>query len=506
MNQSTRLLWRSATVAGLLVLVACGSQPQQPVQAQPAPTANYFIGTQAVYAHLDQEGGGSWVFKTVTEADTAPAKGYLVRLNDLSPAFDIRVAECEPQAYPANHKCNPSQPFREKDIGVMKKLINSGIAAGTAGKVTGVSRTYRTAFDEGAFNRAVDEALTNTGLQNQRREFLITLDRHRELLAQGRARLESDRKRTLSRYQDTSQIYLDIDARIAGLREYYSNDIDFRDIVKLAPLDVRQQGSTSLQADALLPCDARQCVQKSRTAMAELQSKLSEHSELQSSSLGVQTATYAVDCSTSTHAGYTFALKCPDRITATADAAPVPVTMTILSRDFSSLYPDFELEDDRLAIEIDGDRVRFTNKTQSYLSVRTQTVYYNTLVETHRRRIDVAPGVAIERPIDEFVTPAIRIESTLRDMTPGKAAGTTFRFGMAASYRLSAEDGEATLYDLREFNARCVIDDRIRPGSCQESVSLVETESDTDSGGESDTVDVDSFRVEDLGDLPMPRD
>ncbi|MEM7502479.1 MAG: hypothetical protein AAF417_10575 [Pseudomonadota bacterium] len=506
MNELTRHLWRGAAAAGFLVFAACGSQPQQPVQEQSAVTANYFIGTQTVYAHLNQEGGGSWVFKTVTEADAAPAKGYLVRLNDLSPAFDVRIAECEPQAYPANHKCNPSQPFREKDIGVVKKLINSGIAAGTAGKVTGVSRTYRTAFDEGAFNRAVDEALTNTGLENQRREFLITLDRHRELLAQGRARLASDRKRALSLYRDTRQVALDIDARIDGLREYYSNDVDFRDIVTLQPLDVRRESDSSLQAETLLPCDARQCAQKARTAIAELQSKLNERSEQQTSSLVAQTTNYAVNCTTSSHAGYTFALECPEQVTATSDGASLPITMTILSRDFSSLYPEFELGDERLKIETDGDRVRFINQTQNYLSVRTQTIYYNTHVETHRKRIDIAPGVAIERHIDDFVTPAIRIESTLRDMTPGKAGGTTFRFGMAASYRVAAEDGEATLYDLREFNARCVIDNRLRPGSCQESISLVDTTDEADETNDTDSVDVGSYRVEEYMDLPMPRD
>ena len=163
-----------AGACACLVVAACGSQPRQQKSASEATApANYFIGTRPIHAHLLQESGGSWVFKSVTESDTAPAKGYLVRLNDLSPAFDVRVAECEPQAYPANHKCNPAQPFRDKDMGVVKKIINGGIAAGTAGKVTGVSRTYQTAFNEAAFNQAVDEALVNTGLGNERREFFV---------------------------------------------------------------------------------------------------------------------------------------------------------------------------------------------------------------------------------------------------------------------------------------------------------------------------------------------
>ena len=46
-------------------------------------------------------------------------KGYIVRLNDLSAAFDTRVAECMPQVYPEGHRCSPTHPFRDKDSGML---------------------------------------------------------------------------------------------------------------------------------------------------------------------------------------------------------------------------------------------------------------------------------------------------------------------------------------------------------------------------------------------------
>ncbi len=502
-RQSPRVAALVAGACACLLVASCGSQPRQqkPSREATAP-ANYYIGTRPIHAHLVQESGGSWVFKTVTESDTAPAKGYLVRLNDLSPAFDVRVAECEPQAYPANHKCNPAQPFRDKDMGVVKKIINGGIAAGTAGKVTGVSRTYQTAFDEASFNQAVDEALVNTGLGNERREFLLSIDRYAQLLSEGRAQLSRSRESALSTYRDTRQVVLDIRPRIAGLTEYYSSDIDFRDLVTLKPNDVDYGQATAFEAESLLPCEARRCASKARNVIAQLRDMLSQQSQQQHASISQQTAEYALECGSTSYAGYSFALECPETIPASGAATEtVPVTMTILSRDFEVLYPTFTLADDNLSIEVEDNIVRFINQTNDYLSVTAQTVYYNSQVETQRQRIDIAPGVAVERPIDEFVTPAIRVESTFRDMTPDKARGTTFRFGFATSYRVAANRNENTLYDLREFNAGCVIENRVQPGSCVDSTSLADVE-ETEEREDA----IDQYRVEEPPQyLPMPR-
>ena len=93
------------------------------------------MGTQAIYALLVSNKDGSWVFKTISASDELPDSAYLVRLNDLTPAFDTRVAECSPQVYTDLHRCNPVNPFRNEDSGVLDKIINGSIAVGTAGKL-----------------------------------------------------------------------------------------------------------------------------------------------------------------------------------------------------------------------------------------------------------------------------------------------------------------------------------------------------------------------------------
>lgn len=471
MNEISRCL-RGFVVCGFLTpLGGCGTTTSKTVvsPSEAKPPVNFFIGKQRVYADLIQGPGGNWMLKTVSSSDNPPDKGYLVVLNDLTPSFDTRVAECEPQAYPENHKCNPAQPFRSKHVGVMSKIISGGISAGTAGKVTQVSRTYKTTFDEPAFNQAVDEALINTGLRGQRREFLGALERYDAQFEASLAELSTLDDQTRSEYNNTGELRFEIRPSISGLTRYYSSDIDFHDLVHIETRSLRSQERSQLTRKNIVPCEAKHCVQAANAAFAELSAATNRaRLELQSS-LADETADYALRCDSTSHLGYTFTLACPATVSASSiGTEPLAVNFNILSRDFDGLYPVFLLRDENLTIDVGGGRVRLSNNTTSYLSISAQTVYYNTLVETHPERIEIAPGATIDRAIDSIVTPAIRIESSYRQMTPGKAAGTSFRFGFAAKYRLAGANGDTTLYDLRDYNLGCVIDNRIRPGSCQQ--------------------------------------
>lgn len=460
------LFTQFCVVVCLIYLCACASEPPEIKRAEAAPAGNYYVGTRPVYAHLEQGSGGSWILKTVTASDNPPDDGYLVRLNDLAPSFDIRIAECEPQTYPNYHKCNPGQPFRDKQIGVMGKIISGGIAAGTAGKVTDLSRTYRTSFDEAAFNQAVDEALINTGLHNKRREFLAALERYDTLFSSGQSELATLRNNTLSSYENTEDLSFSVRPKITGLTRYYSADIDFRDLVRVEAQTSKGSMSATLERKDILPCDARRCVAAANAALSALTAEVALVKRNLNSTLAQSTSEYKLYCDKTSHGGYSFNLDCLDTVSPT-NVKDIPVTLHILSRDFNGLYPKFSIDDDNLSVDIEGDQIKFRNHTNSYLSVNAQTIYYNSQVQTRSEPIEIAPGVTIRRSINDFVTPAIQIEASYRQMTPDKAERTSFRFGFAARYRLAESGEETTLYDLRSFNAGCVIDNRLRPGSCQ---------------------------------------
>lgn len=462
---------RTAFAALALVLAGCGGTPAQRAGEPDGNVAagNYYVGTEPVYAHLRTGSGGSWVLGTVTTSGEEPADGYLVRLNDLAPAFDTRLAECEPQVYPADHKCSPAHPFRDKDVGMVGKIISGGIAAGTGGKVTDISGSYETTFDEAAFNRAVDEALTNTGLAGERRVLLELIDEYQSRAAAGLEELRSLRAAVVADYEDAVARDVRLAPLVGGLERYYTHDIDLRSLVRVEP--VRDEAfAPDFSAPAqLLPCEARQCLGEARRRLAELEGLLVSRRSALQAARGDPDAVYQVSCERRELAGYELVVNCPDTVTRSElAAAPIPVTVTILARDFDALYPDLRLGDESLEVDISGGAVRLTNLTESYLTVSVQTLYYNSLVETIAVSRVLAPGVTVEQPLAEMAGTAMQIESRYEGMTPDKAASTRFRFGYAARYHTGVDAAETTLHDVRSFNVGCVIDNRLRPGSCRD--------------------------------------
>ncbi len=456
-----------------LACAGCGSKPaaEAPRAAAPEPVGNYFLGSEPVYAHLVNASGGSWVFTTVTRSDAPIDSGFLVRLNDLTPVFDIRLAECAPQAYPTAHRCSLTHPFRQKDAGVLDKLINSGIAVGTAGKITEISQTYETSFNEVAFNQAVDEALVNTGLDLSRQPLIESLQKYEATLAKGQAELDRLTRQATAARASTGDVELRIRPSVAGVTAYYGRDIDFAEIVDLSVHGGGALPDSALQAGTgILPCDARYCAAAAEKSLRELEANVTAEKERLSSAIAPNTRAYKVACATTDHNGYHLAVTCPDLVEVGGNQpADVPLSVTILSRDFASLYPDLMLADERLQVQVSDDTVRFANATSDYLTLTAQTIYYNSKVHTTNAPIDLPPGVSIERELAEFTSQPIEIESSYLQMTPDKAAGATFGFGYAVRYRVASTAGEVTLHDQGRFNVGCVIDRRLgRPaGECR---------------------------------------
>lgn len=433
--------------------------------AEAVPASNFFVGTRPVYAHLVSNKDGSWVFKTITASDEPPETAYLVRLNDLTPAFDIRVAECTPQVYPEVHRCNPANPFRDEDSGVLDKIINGSIAVGTAGKVTDITYAYETTFDETDFNRAVDAALLNTGLDQRR---LISLvETYDEVLREARAELQASAEQMQAARASANRVELDIRPTVSGLVEYYQGDIDFAQLVDLEVVEDALPAA-DVETTAILPCDARKCIAAADAALATLRRNVQSNKEHVAAGMRPHSRVYNVRCDMVGYGGYLLQAECPAQISVNAgQPVQLPINVTILSRDFDGLYPDFGVADPHLRVDIDGRAVTFTNTTDEYVTVSAQTVYYNSKVHTTALPIDIAPGISVTHELQEFVSQSIGIESTYRQMTPDKAAGASFQFGFAVRYRLASQPEERTLHNLHSFNVGCVIRNQVRPGSCQ---------------------------------------
>lgn len=461
-----------------------GCAASEPVEPQVAHE-NVFLGSEPVYAVLKARGDGQWTFTRVTRSNDAPEEGYLVRLNDLSPAFDIRRAECDPRPYRENDRCNPLNPFRERDMGVVGKIVETGISAGTGGKISGVSRSYATEFDHLAFNAAVDQALLLTGLDDNRNALIDGLDRIERTAAAQEKEVEELRAQMLRQYELDKKENIKIDAQVTGLVEYYSNDLmpsEFIEVRTDVNLPESSQSATAV-ATEILPCDASQCVDQLDSVMTSLQQQhdgqiTGLHTELQR-----QTDAYVVDCGTTSHAGYHFRLHCPETLERNADGVILlPVEIQILSRDFERLFPEFAADNGEIAATVSEGRLMLGNRTGDYVDVQSVSVYYNSHIHTttdRNTRFDLAPYQTATIPVGEFVSSEIDIESRHTNMTPDKASRSTFSFGLAVKYALRDRDAIETLYGAGDFNVQCAIESRIRPGSCRHEI-------DTRSEGQTD--------------------
>jgi hypothetical protein len=405
------------------------------------------------------------MFRTITESDEPSDAAYVVRLNDLTPAFDTRVAECTPQVYPESHRCNPANPFRDEDSGVLDKIINGTIAVGTAGKITDITYAYETTFDHTDFNRAVDEALLNTGLD--RRRLISLVETYAEELQSARAEQRAANEQIEASRATPQQVQLEIQPTIGGLMEYYEGDIDFTQLVDIEAVENAPQ-PTELEAAAFLPCDARNCVAAADAALTELRFKVQTNMEHYAAGTRPSSTVYNVRCDMVRYDGYLLQAECPEQVVVNDNQpALLPVRITILSRDFDDLYPALGFGDPDLRVSIEGQTVTFSNTTNEYLTVSAQTVYYNSTVHTTALPVDIPPGISVTRDLKDFVSQSIDIESRYLQMTPDKARGSSFQFGFAVRYRVASQPEERTLHDMGTFNVGCVIRNRVQPGSCQ---------------------------------------
>ncbi len=478
--QNCRLNILLATVAGAVLLTACSSQPP------PTPVVeheNVFVGVDPVYAVLQSRGDGQWTFTQVSEVNHDPESGYLVRLNDLSPAFDIRPAECEPRAYRESDRCNPLNPFREQNLGVVGKIVDTGISAGTGGKISGVSRSYSTDFDHLAFNAAVDQALLLTGLDDNRIALLNGIGRIDAKLAQQKEQIETLKSQMLQQYEIDKNENIKIDARVSGLIQYYSDDLNPTEFVSVgtgAGTSVATRDET--QKPNVFPCEAAKCLGQLAAAESALEQQHARNLATLQTELQRQTDDYVIDCSATTHRGYHFQLHCPDKLQRNPDGLILlPVDIEILSRDFDHLFPDFTTENTDLAAAVHDGRLVIGNRTDDFVDILSISLYYNSLISTNSdlgARLNLAPYQNANIPLTELTSREIDTESRHTNMTPDKASRSNFGFGIALKYSMRNRDAIETLYGAGDFNVQCAIESRLAPGSCVHEQPRKDSESD----------------------------
>ena len=130
---------------------------------------------------------------------------------------------------------------------------------------------------------------------------MSSLEIYSNLIQSSRKSLGELKRSSDAEYRDTSTVQLDIQPRVSGLTEYYTNDLNYRELIELIPKSSDAGAGTVLKAKKLLPCDARLCAQNTRVEIANVRADV-ERSRMQLMSDGSHV--YDVRCDSTQHAGY----------------------------------------------------------------------------------------------------------------------------------------------------------------------------------------------------------
>jgi hypothetical protein len=137
-------------------------------------------------------------------------------------------------------------------------------------------------------------------------------------------------------------------------------------------------------------------------------------------------------------------------------------SITIISKDFEKVYPQYFNEDDAIRIEFDGKNIRLINKTDKYIQIWSITVYYNSKVSNHnfgeKSIIELPPRTfSRELLIETFTNADIVKNSHYFNLTADLAKKQYLSFGFAIKYRLVDQHIDKTLYKLNTYNLYSVL-------------------------------------------------
>lgn len=131
--------------------------------------------------------------------------------------------------------------------------------------------------------------------------------------------------------------------------------------------------------------------------------------------------------------------------------------VTIVARTFEDIFPKYINEDNSLRIEFNGRGIRFLNKTNNFLQVKSISIYYNGEISNFSfgdKALELAPQATTKEPllIKSYATIEIIAKSVYPDMTKSSAMKQNLSFGFAIKYRVVEQNIDRTLYKQNEYN------------------------------------------------------
>lgn len=299
-------------------------------------------------------------------------------------------------------------------------------------------------FDRGAYNRAVAEAIKNSGLQTKREEFLkrfmaltdVVDDRNEELSEMFR------------KYRDeyyNSNALAKVEKRIDDESGLYANDL-YADVI----IRINRNALTELKPPGNAPVSITGTPAEFEERLSAIEASLQvERSDLESS-LKNATRDYPVFCGPEHLEPYHIKYDCPSRVTGAQGVLPVARAI-IVSKDIKGALPDtLEAEDTSLKVVFQKGRLFIENRTAEKLNITGASLSYRGSSAKALKPAEVPPSSKIDATVlYKLLTPEIEKAATFTNMTLKEAEKTPVGVSLSVTYE--QENEKKTLTNERVF-------------------------------------------------------
>ncbi len=298
-------------------------------------------------------------------------------------------------------------------------------------------------FDQAAYDRAVAEAVRNSGLDGKREEMIQRFMALTDLV--------DDRNEELSemfrRYRDeyyNSAAPANVEKRIDDESGLYANDL-YADII----IRVNRNALTELKPPAAVSLSITGTPEEFEQRLSAMESSmLARRSDLESA-LKNATRDYPVFCGPEHLEPYHLKYDCPSRITGEQGTVPVARAI-IVSKDIKAALPEIEAEDPALKAVFQKGKLFIENRTAEKIFVTGASFSYRGSSSRAARPAEIPPASRIDATVlYRLLTPEIEKAATFSNMTLKEAEKTPVGVSLSVTYE--QENNKKTLVGERTF-------------------------------------------------------
>jgi hypothetical protein len=411
---------------------------------------------QPLYANLVKDENGRYTITEITSYKNS------IDLRNLSPVgFDSSVIDCSTAFFGSSgfndnaDKCKPDlTEFRTKKIRLGPTIL-LGLTTLGISLLLGVVKV-ESVFDYNAFDKAVAEALVNSGVSGNRTAFV---ERYTRVHNQTKV-YDKSLENLFMEYDDNYSVSPHPIEKTIEDRSGYLNreELYFEILVKV---NRKKIGGLKPQPYQLPDFAASPEDFESRITEYEedLKAALKDNTDNFEKKLREATSAYDVSCGPAFMKPYHLSYECPETIPSNPDpAAKLTAKVIVLSKDFDSVFPLYTVENGDLKVTFTKNRVLFENKTKSVLKILSVTVRYNDKVSTfdtaeRHGTYEVMPMNESETvvTVKKILSHEIEKAADYKEVSKEKAQTTKLAFGMDIKYSLGDTELEQTLSGVKEY-------------------------------------------------------